>query len=302
MQPCLVTIGVFDGVHKGHQTLFMYAAQKARELSLASLCISFHPHPEAVLRHSSPPPICSVPERIQRIKHAGIEQVHILPFTKELAAQTGRHFCAQTLVAQYAMQHLIVGHDFTMGCDRAGYSQFCMFGQQLGFTVEEAPTCLEDGKPVSSSRIRAAAITGEMEKVEALLGRPYHIESVVEHGFKRGRTLGFPTANMQTQDLLLPKNGVYATSTCIPGNPLPRLSITSIGHNPTFGENARTLETYLLDFDGDLYGKTLRLIFHKRIRDEEKFSSKEALIAQLEKDRQTRRTLPSIQSCCNMLD
>ncbi len=291
MQPCLLTIGVFDGVHKGHQTLFMYAAQKARELSLASLCISFHPHPEAVLRHASPQALCSVPERIQRIKSAGIEQVHILPFTKELAARTGRHFCAQTLVAHYNMHHLIVGHDFVMGSDRAGYAQFVAYGQEFGFCVEEAPTCLEDGVPVSSSRIRAAILAGEIEKAEALLGRPYYVESFVVHGFKRGRTMGFPTANMQTHDILLPKTGVYATSTCIPGNPHPYQSITSIGHNPTFGENTKTLETYLLDFDGDLYGQTLRLIFHTRMRDEVKFSSKEALIAQLEQDKQMRRTL-----------
>ncbi len=300
--PCVLTIGVFDGVHKGHQTLFMHVAQKARELSLASLCISFNPHPAAVLCGHPPLSLCSVEEREKRIRQAGIQHVCILPFTKELATQTGRHFCRFTLLEHFNMRHLVVGHDFTMGSDRTGFPQFVAYGADFGFTVEEAPTCVLDGAPVSSSRIRMAITSGELEKATAMLGRPYHVESEVEHGVKRGRILGFPTANMRTHGLLLPPNGVYATSMHTPDKKTPLPAITSIGTNPTFGDNTRTLETHILDYNGDLYGKTLRLLFHTFMRSERKFPSKEALISQLQQDSLTRQNLISPLPDYNIFD
>ncbi len=282
----LVTIGKFDGVHRGHQHLIAWAVARAREAGLASVVIALHPNPLTVLHPGMPVTyLCSLDERLELLRALGPDRVGVLTFTSELALLSARDF-VRLLVETLHMRVLAGGPDMALGRDREGtLPVLAELGRELGFRVETAPMLQEDGRKVGSSALREALAQGQMEEVARLLGRPYRLRGPVVRGAGRGRELGFPTANLAVApDLALPACGVYFTRALVGGRWLP--SCTNVGVRPTFPEEAPTVtvEAYILDYDGDLYGQTLTLEFLHRLRDELKFTTVADLVAAMRRD------------------
>jgi riboflavin kinase / FMN adenylyltransferase len=288
--PVCLSIGVFDGVHVGHQHLIRSMVTQAKEHGLVSACLTFDPDPEAVLVPDHPPlALSTVEERVERIRDLGVAHIQVLPFTTELAHQTAYEFLAG-LRARYDLRTLCVGSDFALGRERTGTVDVLQdIGQQLGFAV--SPTALLEaaGRPVSSTWIRELLAAGDVERASELLGRPYCLEGRVETGMQRGRQLGFPTANVRPPSgRALPADGVYfvrASRTDSQSSSGETWNgVVNLGSRPTFDEHERLLETYLLDFTGDLYGAELRVCFIKQLRGIQRFSGIDELKAQIEKD------------------
>lgn len=280
-----VTIGKFDGVHRGHQHLIQKFLSTAKERQLASVVLTLHPNPLTVLRPGTPVTyLCSLDERLALLRALGPDRVGMLSFTSELSQLTAREF-VELLMAELHMKLLFVGPDLTLGRGREGTPDVLRaLGEELGFEVVVAEALAEDGRKVGSSAVRQALAAGEMERVSELLGRTYAMTGPVVLGDQRGRLLGFPTANISAaHDMALPAYGVYVTRAHLDG--VSYESSTNIGVRPTFEEDAwPTIEAYLLDFDGDIYGRQLRLEVMHRLRDELKFQSIEELVAAIEKD------------------
>lgn len=300
------TIGNFDGVHLGHESLILRTVTRARELGLPSLLITFEPHPAQVLSTREVPGLSSRIQRLERFALLGVDLALLLPFTREFAARSAQEFCCQVLAETLHVRQLVLGYDFCMGSDQAGAEELVGFGREFGFDVSCVSPVMYEGAPVSSSRIRRAVESGYLEHARAMLGRPYAVRGEIVHGAGRGGPLlGFATANMDVRGLVMPPPAVYATSTAMASFPAldengcteveppftePLMpSMTSFGHNPTFGEGSLTLETHILDFRDDIYGRHMELLFLGKLRDEMKFSGPEALIAQLDADREARR-------------
>ena len=287
-----LTIGVFDGVHRGHQALMKATVALAEETKLTPAAMTFHPSPVAVIspgRRLSY--IGSLDERIQWIKDLGIEIVVPVTFTDDVLRISAKQF-VDLLLDCLRMRQLVVGPDFVLGHKRQGDIPFLgQLGRQLGFGVRVVDFEQSSEGRVSSTAVREAVKAGEMELAAGLLGRPFSVVGVVESGEKRGRELGFPTANLAIEsELLIPANGIYACRVHFDG--VAHRGVSSIGVRPTFGDgNSRMVEVFLLDFDRDIYGRKLRVEFFSRLRQEERFESAEALVEQMHRDVATARTV-----------
>lgn len=284
-RPSAVTIGVFDGVHLGHQHLVGKLCEQARAKDLAAVALTFNPHPRTVIRPGvAVTYLTSLEERVEQLQALGLDAVGILPFTSELAQLSPRDFLS-LLVDELQMRLLMVGPDFALGRNRAGtIGVMRQVGKDLGFEVEVAPLLAEDGEKVGSSSIRQALAEGDVVRVAKLLGRPFSLRGPVVEGDRRGRTLGFPTANIAIGlDRALPAYGVYVTRAYVRETAYE--SCTSIGIRPTFDVEPRpTVETFILDFDEDIYGQEMRIELLERLRGELRFESVDDLVAQMHKD------------------
>lgn len=280
-----VAVGVFDGLHLGHRVLL----ERARERAAGGRCVavSFEPHPEIVLAREFRPlaPLTPLPEKLARFAALGVE-LCVLPFTRELAALEPEVFVARYLVAPYAPAWLVVGEDFALGRARAGdVARLRELGAPLGFSVDALPLHVASGGPVSSTRIRALLAEGRVAEAAVLLGRPYGFSGLVVEGDQIGRTLGFPTANLRLHDeQLVPAHGIYAAWARIAGEREWRMGAMSVGVRPTFGGGLRTIEVFLLDWRGDLYGQTITVTFADWLRPERGFPGPEALITAMTAD------------------
>jgi riboflavin kinase/FMN adenylyltransferase len=289
-RPCAVTVGVFDGVHLGHLHLVDELKQRARALGLASCVVTLHPDPVQVLRPDVRVAyVSSLEERIELLHGAGVDAVAPLTFTSEVAELSAAEF-VQLLHRALAMRFLLMGPDHAFGRGREGTPERVRaIGTEVGFDVETLPQPLEGTSgAVSSTAIRHALTEGDMELVARLLGRSYSLRGPVVRGNERGRSIGFPTANIAvTPDRALPAFGVYVTRATIGGRTHP--SATNIGMNPTFEDPRPSIETHILDFEGDLYGRELRIDVLHRLRPERKFDSIDALVEAIGADVQATR-------------
>jgi riboflavin kinase/FMN adenylyltransferase len=284
-RPSAVTIGVFDGVHRGHQHLIGAMLEEARGDGLAAVAITFNPHPRAVLRPGlAVTYLTSLEERVELLHALGLDAVCVLSFTSELAQLSAEDFLAM-LVDEMEMKLLVVGPDFALGRGRSGTPEVMRrIGASLGFRVEVAPLLQESNEKVGSSAIRHALAEGDVERVARLLGRPFSLRGPVVRGDGRGRILGFPTANIALGlDRALPAYGIYVTRAYLRENTYE--SCTSIGVRPTFDTDPRpTVETFILDFDEDIYGQELRIELLHRLRGEKRFDSTEELVRRMHRD------------------
>ncbi|MFM8322941.1 MAG: bifunctional riboflavin kinase/FAD synthetase, partial [Chloroflexota bacterium] len=289
-----LSIGSFDGVHRGHQAIVRRMVKEAHAGGLLAAVLTFHPHPSVVLRGRSGPLYLTTPEeRAALLGELGVDLMVIEPFTRDLAGLTALEFMTR-LVERLRLRRLYAGHDFALGRNREGdLARLQQLGGELGYTVSQAQPVQTAGQIVSSSRIRAALAEGDVRLARRLLGRPYRAAGPVVTGDQRGRTIGIPTANLEIEpDRLLPSVGVYAGIACVDGDSYQ--SVTNIGLRPTFtgGVALPRVETHLMDYSGDLYGKTIQLAFLARLRDEMKFDGVEALLAQIRADiRRARRLI-----------
>jgi len=280
----LLTAGVFDGVHLGHQHLLTHLRNEAQKRGWLSGVVTFKSHPQTVLSPKSKLPwLNDLETRISLLRGLGIDVIAALTFTPELAQLSAREFL-QLLKDYLKMRGLVIGPDFALGRNRQGNAdQLRLLGQEMDFSVEVMPPFVLNGEVVSSSAIRQALAQGETGKVGKLLGRPFSLTGQVVSGDKRGRVLGFPTANLDIKpEQALPSDGVYVTIAYVNHKLLP--SVTNIGTRPTFGGGKRTVETCLLDYEGQLLEQKLTIDLVDRLRDEKKFDTSEELKAQIERD------------------
>jgi riboflavin kinase / FMN adenylyltransferase len=287
-----VTIGNFDGVHLGHQTLIRRVRDKARNRGRKSVVITFDPHPLRVLLGRKTPPFITMTEqKLELISTLGVDYTLCLRFTKEMGAMEPEEFVRAYLVEGLNTKELLVGYDYAFGKNRKGnFALLKQLGEKYGFTTEQVEPVLVAGAIVSSTRIRDMVQAGTVWEVQPLLGRFYRISGTVIQGRNRGgRLLGFPTANIQLTDELFPKPGVYAVWAEVLGQNRP--AVANIGYNPTFGNHVLSIEVHVLDFQRDIYGQTIHVHFVQRLRDEKKFSSLEELTAQIHKDIDLGRTI-----------
>jgi riboflavin kinase/FMN adenylyltransferase len=280
----LLTIGVFDGVHLGHQRLLKELRDKASDMGLATAVITFKAHPLSILTSGKPVKwLGELNERIKLIKEQGIDTVIALSFTKEVKDLSASDFIHK-LHEHFNLKGLIVGPDFALGKGREGnIKRLKELGSKIGYFVEVMPPFIIGDEVVRSSRIRKLVAEGDVAKAGRFLGRPFVIRGKVITGDGRGRTLGFPTVNLDLDpDMAIPKDGVYATITRVDDWSMP--SVTNIGTRPTFGVGKRTKETHILNFNGNLVGEMIEVSFIDRLRDETKFSSEEELKEQINID------------------
>ncbi len=275
--PTAVTVGNFYAVHKGHQSLIRKVKRRAAELDALATVVTFEPHPQKVLRGIGPPGLCTPDRKLELLEEAGVEQVVILAFTPELSRVEPEEFIERILVKELAVKAIVVGSDFRFGrYARGDVTMLKSFGRRLGFFVEGARMAEADGQTISSTAIRHALAEGDVKWAAKALGRPYRLPGKVVHGAGRGRGLGFPTANLNPPpEVCLPGPGIYAGYTLNAGRRLP--SAISVGTNPTFGENPLSVEAFVIDFEGDLYGREVEFEFTARLRDHVAFPSVEAL-------------------------
>ena len=284
----VVTIGNFDGVHIGHQSLFHEVILKASELKGTSVAITFDPHPLRVLTKRRHPRLITLNEQKKELIAATkLDVLIIIPFTKEFAAISARDFVSDLLVKRIGMRAIIVGKDYSFGKNREGDVHLLQtLGRELGFEVILADwiqASLKNEGRISSTRIRKLVAAGEVEKAQKLLGRCYQVRGTVVRGRNRGgKLLGFPTANIALLDELCPKTGIYAVTVDWEGK--LHHGVANIGYSPTFDDHVFTVEVHLLDFHEDLYGQKIKVNFLKRIRDEIKFNGIEALSDQIRED------------------
>lgn len=280
----ILSIGVFDGVHAGHRYLLGRLVQRAREEAALSGVVTFAPHPQAVLDPGSRPPmLCDLSARIKSLRELGLDIIAVLSFTPQLAQLGARDFVS-LLKKHLKMQGLLIGPDFVLGKGGEGDTAFLRsLGQEMAFSLEIAAPFSVNGEMVSSTAIRRALAQGDMKKVRRLIGHFFAVRGRVVSSSRRGRLLGFPTANLDVEmEQALPVNGVYATITQIDDERL--LSVTNIGTRPTFGDSQKTVETHLVDYHGDLYGRELEVSFVQRLRDEIGFASPQELTEQISRD------------------
>ena len=299
-QPAVVTMGTFDGVHRGHQAVLAEVQRRARAGSLASVLVTFDPHPLAVVNPAAAPKLLTLPaEREALVQAQGIDRFVLMPFTPVVAQLDAEAFVSR-LCDEYGMRELVMGYDHGFGRGRAGDIELVeRLGREQGFRMAVVDAVRDNGQPISSTLIRSGVAGGDLDSAERWLGRRYGIRGTVVRGAGRGRTIGVPTINLEPPDprKLLPPDGVYAVRVRIleSGSRIPdpgsRLlgGMMNQGPRPTFGEQVRTLEVHLFDFDSELYGETVDVAWVRRLRDVQAFPSREALVAQLERDRQAAR-------------
>jgi riboflavin kinase/FMN adenylyltransferase len=284
-RPTVMTIGAFDGVHRGHRHLIGGAVRRARRLEHQSAILTFDPHPDLVVHpERGRLYLTSLEERAELIGALGADLLIVLPFTRATMGLSALDFMADVCGA-VALRELWIGHDFALGRKREGnIVRLRELGHRFGYSVQAVDAyTLDDGTLVSSSRIREALLAGDVALAARLLGRPFSVRGTVVHGDQRGRTIGFPTANISVNDQhMLPADGIYVCRAFVGGQHYN--AVTSIGFRPTFGGTTRTVEAYLLDFADDIYDETLKLDILHRLRGEEKYDGVAALIAQITQD------------------
>jgi riboflavin kinase / FMN adenylyltransferase len=285
LRPTVLTLGVFDGLHLGHQRIMQTVVEQAKAAVAIPTAITFDPHPRAVLHPESTPPLLqTLDQRLAAFEVLGIEQTIVIPFNREFASQDAETFLRDVVHERLQARQVFLGKGFAFGKNRGGNIDLLRrLSAELGFFADEVPEIRLRGTRISSSKIRELLAAGEVNLARGMLGRPYGVEGKIVHGDRRGRTIGFPTANLLPHNRVIPQYGVYATATLIEGR--WRRSITNVGVRPTFNlDTEPSIESYIFDFDGDLYGNVLRVRFLHRIRDEKKFSGIEELKAQIARD------------------
>jgi len=281
----VLTLGVFDGLHLGHQKVIRTVVERAKQIGAVSTVITFDPHPRAILYPESAPPLLqTLDQRLAVFEILGVQQTIVINFNKEFASIEAEDFLRKIVHERLQAREVYLGKGFAFGKDRRGNIELLReISSELGFFADEVPEVTLRGQRISSSRIRELLLNGKVNLARRMLGRPYGVEGEVIKGDGRGRQIGFPTANLYTHNRVIPKNGVYATAILIEGR--WRKSITNIGTRPTFHKSSDVLiETHVFDFDSELYGNVLRVRFLHRIRDEKKFASIEDLRNQILRD------------------
>ena len=312
----VATIGSFDGVHRGHQCLLKQVREIADERGLKAMAVTFALSPKSVLGGSDMARLNSMEERVALLTQAGMDEVALLNFTHEMAAMTAHDFMQQVLKEQLGVAVLVIGYDHRFGRGRTdGFDDYVRYGRELGIEVVRGEACIENGEAVSSTRIRHCITEGRVTEAAHLLGYNYKLCGTVVGGYRVGRKIGFPTANIgNTDNKLLPTDGVYAVrvnmqwtmengkmtnapkmeeNNCqLSTVNCPFRGMLNIGHRPTVNNGEeRSIEVHILDFEGDLYGQSLCVEFVERLRDEQTFGNLEALMAQLEADKEKVRQL-----------
>jgi riboflavin kinase / FMN adenylyltransferase len=281
----VLTLGVFDGLHLGHQRIMQTVVERAQSVNAVPTVITFDPHPRAVLHPENAPPLLqTLDQRLANFEILGIEQTIVIRFDKEFATLEAETFLRDIVHERLQAREVYLGKGFFFGKNRGGNIELLReMSKKLGFFADEVPEVQLRGQRISSSEIRRLLADGKVNLVRRMLGRPYGVEGQIIHGFRRGHTIGFPTANLHPHNRVIPKYGVYATATLIEG--VWRRSITNVGVRPTFEDQQEpSIESYIFDFAGDLYGDVLRVRFLHRIRDERKFSGVDELRGQIERD------------------
>ena len=287
-----VTVGNFDGVHRGHQALVAAVVQAARGAGGTAVALTFDPHPSRILSPDrAPASLMTLDQKAEVLGSLGIDRVAAFPFTLQAAGEPPEEFARGVLKQALGAEAVVVGTNFRFGRGRSGdLGMLRGLGEALGFRVDGVAPVLHEGAPISSTRIREALSRGAVAAAGELLGRPYFIDGVVGRGDGRGRTLGIPTANLEPVNEILPARGVYVGRMTV-GEAVWE-AVVNIGRRPTFGGVRTTAEAHLLGFDGDLYGRGVRLAFVERLREERAFPGPEALVAQIREDiAQARRLL-----------
>lgn len=288
----VITLGVFDGVHIGHQALVRQTVATARDAGVVSVAFTFDPHPARTLAPARAPSLLmGVEARAETLLTLGLDHVVIQTFDHDFATITADAFVRDFLVAPLRPRHVIVGFNFAYGKDRRGDQQHLVAqGDAFGFTVDVVTALHLDGDVVSSTRVRNALDRGDLSTVNRLLGRPFSVTGTVVPGDRLGRTIGFPTANIRLDGEKRPPSGVYATRFRRRGDPDFLPSVTNVGHRPTVGGGAVTVETFVIDFEADLYGTPVEVELVERLRAEQRFDGLEGLREQLAQDVEAART------------
>ncbi len=301
LKPTVLTLGVFDGLHLGHQQIMQHVVERAKAANAHATAITFDPHPRAVLHRESAPLLQTLDQRLANFELLGIEQAIVVKFDREFASQPAEDFLSNIIRDRLHAKEVYLGRGFAFGRNRGGNIELLrQKSQELGFVADEVDEVQIRGSRISSSAIRKLLAEGRVNLARRMLGRPYGVEGVITRGNRRGHTIGFPTANLKPHNRVIPRFGVYATATLIDGT--WRKSITNIGVRPTFENDAEpSIESYIFDFDDELYGDVLRVRFLHRIRDECKFNGIDELKAQIEKDTRRARNYFSHQGVKNML-
>ncbi|MCY7356674.1 MAG: bifunctional riboflavin kinase/FAD synthetase [Rudanella sp.] len=297
----VVTSGTFDGVHRGHQKILTRLTEVAHNNGGQSVVLTYWPHPRTVVSNDSQNLrlLSTLDEKIELLTQAGVDHLVVIPFTRSFSQLTSEEFIQRILTEKIGTKKLVIGYDHRFGRDREGGFDYIQAHQaEYGFSVEEIPRQDIEAVGVSSSKIRNALAEGNVRAANLFLGRAYNLTGTVVKGQQLGRTIGFPTANLQVDDpiKLVPANGVYAVDIQHNGQRLgvPTLvGMTNIGFRPTVAGENQTVETYIFDFDNDIYGEHLTLRFREFIRPEQKFSGLPALVEQLKNDEETARSLLS---------
>ena len=291
----VVTLGNFDGVHRGHTEIFYHLTDRARQLGMPSIVVTFEPHPLAVLAPElAPQRITTFDQKAALIAAAGIDCLVVIKFTPEFSLSSAESFVRDILCHSLGMRHVIIGHDYAFGRDRQGnFETLSRLGKECGFTLEDLDPVGIENTIFSSSLVRRLITAGDMGGTAAVLGRYHTISGEVVHGREIGKKLGFPTANINTYNELIPPDGVYAVMATVDDKLLP--GACNIGTNPTFDGKERTIEVFLLDFSGQLYSRQLAISVVQRLRDVKKFSNMEALVEAISADvTSTRDILASV--------
>lgn len=291
----VVTIGNFDGVHRGHMEIFRHLISCGVQRGLQSVVVTFEPHPLKVLSvKPTPPMITTFEQKVALIAATGVDYLVVVPFTAEFADMTADNFVRNMLCKSLGMRHIIIGHDYAFGKGREGnFTTLERIGAESGFTLEDMEPVGEKGVVFSSSLARRLIAAGDMEGASGILGRYHMISGTVVHGRDIGRTLGFPTANIATRNDLLPPDGVYAVMVSVDGTLVK--GACSIGLNPTFDGGTRAIEVFMLDFADQIYGREIAVCFVQRLRDIKKFASVSELVDAITRDVQhTREILATV--------
>jgi len=287
---CVATIGNFDGVHLGHQAVLGQLAEKADQLGLPLTVVTFEPQPQEVFRpEQAPPRLTRFREKVQVLRRYAVDRVLVLRFNQSFSQQSPDAFIQNLLVNGLGVKYLVIGDDFRFGKDRAGdFEMLKAAGRQHDFEVVNMHTFVLDDERVSSTRVRSALAEGDLNEAEKLLGRTYRMSGRVAHGDKKGRTIGFPTANIHLHRINTPLRGVFAVELFgLEGEPLP--GVANLGTRPTVGGMRTLLEIHLFDFQGDIYGRHVHVDFLHKLRDERRFDSFDELKAQIQRDAQQAR-------------
>lgn len=295
----VVTSGTFDGVHRGHQTILARLTEVARASNGQSVLITYWPHPRTVVSNDSQDLklLTTLDEKIELLDQAGVDHLVVIPFTRSFSQLSSEEYIRQILIEKIGTKKLVIGYDHRFGRDREGGFDYIQAHQgDYGFEVEEIPRQDIEAIGVSSSKIRKALDEGNILTANRFLGRPYSLTGTIVKGRQLGRTIGFPTANMQVDDVskLIPANGVYAVEVLYAGQNHPDQllgGMLNIGYRPTVAGTNQTIETYIFDFDKDIYGEHLTLRFREFLRPEQKFEGLPALVAQLKRDEDSARAV-----------
>ncbi len=286
---CAMTWGMFDGVHLGHQKILRTLLEQARSRDLPAIAMTFEPHPREVMEISPHvPDIVPLSERCRLIEAMGVDALILVEFTREFANKTAAEFLGE-LITKVHPASMVIGHDFRFGRGREADGAWLRTREKKhGFQLFIVPAVMVSGDVVSSSHIRNSIQSGKVEKAALLLGRPFSVQGQVIHGHHRGKNMGFATANLRWNAELIPKTGVYVARAEFPEgsgeNARDYPAVVNVGFNPTFGDGELSIEAYLIDFNGDLYQKRIGISFLKRLRDELKFDSVDALTARIQDD------------------